>query len=51
LLVGGAEQVVALAGLRFQGIFARSIPIPHVSVIPANTNPAPMKAESPNSTG
>jgi hypothetical protein len=28
----------------FHGIFARSIPMPHVSVIPAKMRPAPMNA-------
>ncbi len=32
---------------RFQGIFASSMPMPQVSVMPANINPAPTKAASP----
>ena len=31
----------------FQGIRARIIPIPQVSVIPANMSPAPTKADRP----
>ena len=34
--------------LLFQGIRARNKPIPQVSVMPANTRPAPTKAEIPN---
>ncbi len=33
--------------LLFHGIFASRSPIPHQSVVPAKTSPAPTKAESP----
>ena len=35
----------------FQGIRARSIPIPQVSVTPAKTRPAPTNAASPRNPG
>jgi hypothetical protein len=35
----------------FQGIFASSIPMPHQSVTPAKTSPAPTKADRPKNAG
>ncbi len=44
-------SIVVYEAARFQGIFASSMPIPQVSVIPAKTRPAPTNADSPRKLG